>query len=221
MTSEIQPGNLDQHQHWNTLYQDASMDSSTSRPSDFAVEVQERLVGKQKILELGCGRGNDALFFARHGNEVIAIDFSEVVTEKLQAAYGGVPGVHFEVGEISHALGFHDNEFDVVYARLSLHYFRDQVTRQIFQEIHRILKPGGLLCFMCKSRKDPLYGVGIAIETDMYEKDAHIRHFFSEDYAKICLAGNYSIDHMISMEGELYGTPAAYIKVAARKQPIT
>src|SRR2546422_160092 len=93
---------------------------------------------------------------------------------------------------------FHANTFDVVYARLSLHYFTGAQTQQIFREIHRILKPGGLLCFICKSTKDPLYGQGKKIEEDMFELKGHVRHFFSEAYARKCLERGYKIKKMES-----------------------
>ena len=87
----------------------------------------------------------------------------------------------------NHPLPFRDNTFDVVYARLSLHYFRDSVTKEIFKEIHRILKPDGRLSFLCKSTGDSFYGKGEEIEKDLFEYEGYMRHFFTENYAKECL----------------------------------
>ncbi|MCI8384302.1 MAG: methyltransferase domain-containing protein, partial [Clostridia bacterium] len=41
-------------------------------------------------------------------------------------------------------LPFQDNEFDLVFANLSIHYFSDEDTRKLMLEIKRILKEDGL-----------------------------------------------------------------------------
>ena len=111
---------------------------------------------------------------------------------------------------------FRDSEFDGVYARLSLHYFTDDVTKSIFREICRVLKPNGYLCFICKSTNDPLYGKGTEIEKDMFENNGHIRHFFSEDYAKSLLVNDFTIEKLESGDEKFYGKDSAFVKVIAK-----
>ena len=41
-------------------------------------------------------------------------------------------------------LKFNDNEFDIVFANLSIHFFNEKDTQNLLNEIHRILKPNGL-----------------------------------------------------------------------------
>ena len=41
-------------------------------------------------------------------------------------------------------LNFNDNEFDIVFANLSVHFFNEEDTQKLLNEIHRILKPNGL-----------------------------------------------------------------------------
>ena len=77
------------------------------------------------------------------------------------------------------------------------------------------LKPDGLLCFVCKSTKDPLYGQGNKIEEDVFEH-GHVRHFFSEEYARKCLERRYKIEKIESGEATYYGDRSAFVKVIAR-----
>jgi ubiquinone/menaquinone biosynthesis C-methylase UbiE len=154
------------------------------KTSAFAKECLKYFPEKAKILELGCGLGRDTIFFSKKGYRVTAIDFSKQAIKKAKenAERLGAKDIKFLNQDISKKLKFKDGSFDVVYARLTLHYFTDKVTEKIFQEIKRVLKPKGILCACCKSIKDPLYGKGKMIEKDMYILDGHIRHFFSEKY---------------------------------------
>lgn len=76
-------------------------------------------------------------------------------------------------------INFPENYFDVIYAHLSLHYFDDETTTQIFENLFRILKKKGLIFIKCKSIEDALYGKGEKVDENIYRK-GHLRHFFSE-----------------------------------------
>jgi len=145
MDSGSQLGSTNQHRHWNELHQERLPVSANSTASVFAQEVENQLSRQANILELGCGAGSDAAFFAQQGHRVMALDFSEVAVNKVQTAYLSLPALYVDTADISQHLSFNDHIFDAVYARLSLHYFSDQVTRTIFQEISRVLKVDGLL----------------------------------------------------------------------------
>ncbi|MGI8419404.1 MAG: class I SAM-dependent methyltransferase, partial [Candidatus Levyibacteriota bacterium] len=205
----------DQRHHWNNLHQEDK--AKLEEPTTFAKEVQQILHTKVKILELGCGSGKDAIFFAEQGNTVVASDFSDVLIAKNKKEYP-LSELTFQTIDISKKMPFQNNEFDIIYSRLSLHYFADKTTKNIFKELHRILKPSGFLCFICKSIKDPLYGKGKKVEEDMFEDNGHIRHFFSEEYAKECLTGLFKITKLESGEEQFYNRPSTFVKVIAQKK---
>lgn len=204
-----------QKQFWDNLHIKRGVDHLTHKPTKFAEEVQNLIPKNSKILELGCGVGNDFLYFAQNGHQVLATDLSKIAIEKNEK-YFKEDNLKFEILDMSLPMNFPDNTFDAVYARLSLHYFTDQVTKEIFKEIHRILKPSGLFCFLCKSTNDPYYGKGRLIEKDMYEENGHIRHFFSEDYVKECLEGSFEIQRLETGQDNFYNSPSAFIKVIAK-----
>lgn len=79
------------------------------------------------------------------------------------------------------------------------------------------VKPQGLACFICKSVNDALYGKGKQLEKDMFDLDGHVRHFFSQAYAKECLGNQFRVLEMTSGQEKFYGDQSAYIKIFAEK----
>lgn len=206
----------DQREHWDELHAKGALDHFSEDPSPFAYEIAEFLPPQQKILELGCGAGNDSNYFATLGHHVLATDFSDVAVEKNREFYNN-DNLTFEVLDISKPLPFKNNSYDLVYARLSLHYFNDKKTREIFDEIRHIVKTGGILGFICKSTDDPLYGQGKMIEEDMYEREGHVRHFFGKPYTEKLLKDRFEIVKLEEGVEEFYADISAFIKVIARK----
>lgn len=206
-----------QKDHWNELHTKGALDYFSKNPSLEALEFAKYLSPNSKILELGCGVGNDSNFFVSQGHTVSATDFSEIAIEKNKEFYKD-PNLTFEVLDMEKPFQFEKNTFDAVYARLSLHYFTDVKTREIFKEISRILNENGLLCFVCKSTKDSLYGQGELIEPDMYRIKGHIRHFFSEEYVKDLLADDFVIDKIETGDEKFYEDISSFVKAVARKK---
>jgi len=75
---------------WNTRYLDGAYESRT-HPSALLVEWQDRLpVGR--ALDVACGAGRNSLWLAERGNQVTAVDISDVALRRL--------GDHAGVGRI-------------------------------------------------------------------------------------------------------------------------
>lgn len=207
----------DQLTHWNNAHSQQWLHEHSATQTGYAEEVAAQLPAHASILELGCGEGNDSIYFAQQGYEVVATDFSDVVIEQNKARWSD-DRLSFAVQDIGQPLAFETASFDAVYARLALHYFSDDTTKQIFNEIARVLKPGGQLHFMCKSTSDGLYGKGELLEADMYELKGHVRHFFSAEYAQRLLDEAGFVQTFIEAgEEKLYDRQSAFIKVVATK----
>lgn len=209
----------DQKRHWNNAHREQWLHKHSQRQTEFAEGVHSQIPTASSILELGCGEGNDSIFFAQKGHHVIAADFSDVAIHQNSERHHH-NRLNFTEQDIAQPLAFTNDSFDVVYARLSLHYFTDAQTRRIFQEIARVLKPNGRLFFMCKSTDDPLYGKGQNIEADMFELDGHVRHFFSKKYAETMIEqAGLSPKEIVAGREKLYGHESAFIKASAVKPP--
>jgi SAM-dependent methyltransferase len=101
----------------------------------------------QRILDLGCTVGHSTLPLAQHFRkaEVHAIDVCAPVVKfgKIRADSLGV-GVHFSQ-QNAEATDFPDNHFDVVTSAMLLHEMPQKAMRRMAKEVHRILKPGGVM----------------------------------------------------------------------------
>jgi ubiquinone/menaquinone biosynthesis C-methylase UbiE len=100
----------------------------------------------ERVLEIGGGMGTDLSQFARHGALITDLDLSsghlELAKENFRLR--GLPG-EFVLHD-AEALVFADATFDLVYSNGVLHHTPN--TRQVVQEIYRVLKPGGRAIIM-------------------------------------------------------------------------
>ena len=95
----------------------------------------------KKVLDLGCGIGQYINYFIEKGYDVVATDISK---KALYYLSNKNPKVKTILQDMTDKLNFNDNEFDIVFANLSIHFFNEEDTQKLLNEIHRILKPNGL-----------------------------------------------------------------------------
>lgn len=101
-------------------------------------EYKTYFLSKGKCLDLGCGIGQYTRRFIEYGYEVVSADISDIALSKVQTFNDNVKKV-----DMRETLPFENNEFDLVFANLSIHYFSGNDTKKLIREIKRILKPGG------------------------------------------------------------------------------
>lgn len=137
---------------------------------------------KTKILDLGCGEGNDTLYLKERGYEVISLDYS-VYALNIVKKY--IKNSITVLADISDNLPFEDDSFDIIIADLSLHYFDLKTTNRIMKEIKRILKKNGCLLARVNSKDDFNFGCnqGFKIEEDYYHVFGYNKRFFNEKSA--------------------------------------
>ncbi|MBI4788917.1 MAG: methyltransferase domain-containing protein [Chloroflexi bacterium] len=119
------------------------VDGSNSR---MVVEMAKIKPG-DKVLDVGCGTGDLTLTakkYAGASGSAHGIDASpEGIAIARKKAERSGDGAVFDVGLIE-KLAYPDATFDVVISRLVIHHLPDELKRQGFKEIYRVLKPGGL-----------------------------------------------------------------------------
>ena len=171
-----------------------------------------------RVADLGCGQGHDAIAFASAGLQVTALDFSPVSVEQLRSRAAREELVVTAIcHDLAQPLPFGDASLDGTYAHLSLHYFDDATTRAVFDDIYRVLSPGGYLVFSVKSTDDPYYGTGEQIGPNMFCRNGHVRHFFDREYLEEIL-GDWKQDDIRSCTGYYASNePSAFFHVVARK----
>ena len=121
------------------------------------------------LLDLGCGAGENSVYFATRGARCVASDYSPGMVDvalKLAAANGvAVEGQVVNAMEID----FPDNTFDIVYASNLLHHIPNPLIT--IQEMHRVLKPGGKACFWDPLKHNPVINVYRRIATKVRTED--------------------------------------------------
>lgn len=95
-----------------------------------------------KVLDAGCGTGRDTNYLKSLGHNPTGVDLSEGMLEVASKSY---PDVEFVKGNLLH-LPFGNNLFDGVWAHASLLHLKDDLAvLRSLKELHRVLKPGGIL----------------------------------------------------------------------------
>ncbi len=100
----------------------------------------------RRVAVLGCGRGHDALIFARAGHVVTGFDFSAtaLATARERAQAAGI-AAHFERADIFTLRGRYAGSFDLV-AEHTCFCAIDPARRAEYVEVvHDLLAPGGQL----------------------------------------------------------------------------
>jgi ubiquinone/menaquinone biosynthesis C-methylase UbiE len=104
-------------------------------------KIMPRLEDK-KILMLGCGTGEESKLLEEFGaGQMTGVDLS---SESVRLANESYSHHQFKVADM-HTLEFDDDSFDFVYSSLTIHYSADPL--KVYEEIVRVLKPGGQLQF--------------------------------------------------------------------------
>ncbi len=105
-----------------------------------------------KILEIGCGAGNNLWFAAREGFSVSGIDGSSSAIEFALKRFSaeGLNG-DLRVGDFNQPLPFESDVFDFVIDREALTCSGFTAARKTIAEVRRVLAPGGKFFFNCYS----------------------------------------------------------------------
>jgi len=93
------------------------------------------------IADLGCGPGHVSAWLASHGATAVGIDLSAGMIAVARRDY---PGAEFRQGDFL-ALPAGDGEFGAAVALYSVIHLEPGELRRAFTEIHRVLRPAGLL----------------------------------------------------------------------------
>ena len=154
-----------------------------------------------KIVELGAGLGRDSIYFGKNSINVTALDYSRDhennLNEKIKKENltSSISTLKFDIRE---DLPFETNSVDACYSHmLYCMALTQKDLDKLNNEIHRILKPGGINIYTVRNTDDGDYKKGIHRGEDLYEIDGFIIHFFSKDKILSLTSGfkNISIDY--------------------------
>lgn len=114
-------------------------------------------LSQSSVLDLGCFAGNDlSVWLAGQSGEYLGMDLSEsaidALREKLDAEMPHA-NARVQAGDFL-ANDLPDASFDVIYAHSVLHHFEN--IELVLEEMHRVLKPGGVIVSLDPLSTEPL-----------------------------------------------------------------
>ena len=163
---------IDNQAYWDCYYQNKVC---SEEPSPFARYVSTLVEPGRELVELGCGNGRDAVFFAEQGLRVTALDLSKIAIDDLNARQ--IPNAEFICGDFITASCHGPERYDYAYSRFTIHAINEKQEILLFRTLYRALKPGGKLFIEVRSIHDPLYGRGRPLERNAFFYDNHYRRF--------------------------------------------
>lgn len=107
-----------------------------------------------RVLDYGCGSGNNSVFFIQQGYNVYGVDVAEASLDQIKANLEmyGLDTRHLEKFQIiapdATTLPFEDGFFDLIVSNQVLYYLgTEERIRNHCRELGRCLRPGGLVFF--------------------------------------------------------------------------
>jgi SAM-dependent methyltransferase len=122
----------------------------TGRPQPAIVQLAEAGLISGRVLDVGCGTGDNALFLAKRGFDVTGLDSAPtaLASARAKAAARGLE-VRFVFADALD-LARLGEQFDTAVDSGLLHVFSNQDRARLVAGLHAVLVPGGsyhLLCF--------------------------------------------------------------------------
>jgi cyclopropane fatty-acyl-phospholipid synthase-like methyltransferase len=123
------------------------------RPQPAFTKIADQVTSS--VLDVGCGTGENALYFASKGCKVTGIDFLEEAIQraKRKAAERGL-SVNFLVKDATDLKSWAERFDNVIDCGL-FHGFSDEDRKKYVDGLVTILKVGGRLFLMCFSDEEP------------------------------------------------------------------
>lgn len=170
--------NAKARERWNAIH--SNYEREQIQYDDWLETFEEAIDSCQTpVIDLGCGSGNDTLYLIEHGKRVISCDYAPNVLRNIRKNFPEVEKAM--CFDMTKGLPFESDFTDLIVCDLSLHYFTEQKTFEILDEIKRVLRPDGLLLFRVNSVHDFNHGAGKGreVEPHLYETgDGRYKRFF-------------------------------------------
>jgi ubiquinone/menaquinone biosynthesis C-methylase UbiE len=112
--------------------------------------------GQGKLLNLGCGHGADFLPFSKNF-ELYGVDFSDEML-RLARKYAGKFSFHVNLAAADVCyLPYVNETFNYIISIATYHHLKREQQAKAFQELKRVLKPGGSAFITVWNRRQPRF----------------------------------------------------------------
>jgi len=171
---------LKYYQNWtdNNKYNKDMVDWNYTAPQETVSVMKKYVFNKNsKILDAGCGTGLVGIELKKYGyTNIEGVDFSQNMLDLVpQNIYKKIEKI-----DLNKALKFKDNIYDVVMCVGTFTY--GHVKPQALDELIRITKNGGLICFTINEGIYKEYGFDSKIKELSNNKLWNVKEFFKSNY---------------------------------------
>ncbi len=203
----------DAHKIWDKRYSSSTVSSTY----DDWLEPWRPLLGTGgMVLDLGCGRGYDTQYLISNGYQVVAVDFSKTVLSMVRQNVGQARIVQVDV---RHGLPFLAQQFQIVIANLSLHYFPWKQTCSIVEQVRNCLRPQGKLLTRFNSINDVNFGARghREAEKNYFEVNGEMKRFFNRESLEELFGTGWKIERLEEKTIHRFGKPKMVWELIAEK----
>jgi len=182
---------------------------SNTWDDDYLRLFANSLLKGAKVLDLGCGAGNDTAKLDKMGFATEGIDLSDKLIEIVKQK---TPNLKFVQGDML-KLPYKDASFDGVFAKASILHIAKEDVPKVLAEIKRVLKPKGIVHIAIKGGE----GEGLINEDDYgYKYQRFFSYWKMEPFVELLKKQSYKI-----VRKEVWRrTPESYtiwLKILAQK----
>lgn len=172
-------------------------------------------MGVKDVLIPGIGYGRNAMAFLDHGMSVTGIEISDTAIALARSHLNlQIPIYHGSVTEMP----YESRQYDAIFC-YGLIYLLDAAGRQkLIRDCYSQLKLPGHMIFTVISKKAPMYGQGIRLGDDWYERMPNLKmYFYDADSVRREFGPHGLVEFFEIEEPGLNGGSLPFIHVVCKK----
>jgi len=184
------------------IYRDIPLDAipwnRTTPPEILVTAVTANISKACKVIEMGCGAGNYAIYFSKLGYDCAGLDISENairIARNLSLTAGAK--CKFFVADVTGDLSECNSTFDFVYDWELLHHIFPEDREKYIDNVDRLLNPNGRYLSVCFSEDSPQFGA-----SGKYRKTplGTVLYFSSEKELELLFKRRFVIDDLKTVD---------------------
>lgn len=178
--------------------------------NDYLVSISDQLKPNSNVLCIAEGEGRNAIYLAKQGHQVTAIDYSFVGLDKLRR-YAALNNLHIEtIHQDLNQYEFDENKWNAIVCIFG--HFKKDLREKVFKSVYDSLKSEGLFIMESYSELQLNNNTGGPKDMEMLYSIDKLASYFN-DFANIRIN---KTDRMIN-EGKYHNGNSSTIQILAKK----